>query len=98
MVFWVYILRCADGLYYTGHTDDLERRIAQHQSGEVDGFTVMRLPVLLVCSQEFSKRDEAFAAERQIKRWSRKKKEALIQSDWQALQLAAKKNFTESPR
>ena len=78
MTFWVYILRCADGLYYTGHTDNLERRVAQHQAGEIPGFTVMRRPLRLVFSQEFATREEALAAELQIKPWSRRKKEALM--------------------
>ena len=47
-MFWVYILRCSDGSYYTGHTDNLESRIAQHQSGECEGYTATRLPVELV--------------------------------------------------
>ena len=93
MAFWVYILKCADGACYTGHTDNLELCIGQHQSGEIVGFTAMRLPVQLVFSQEFGLRAEALAAELQIKPWSRKKKEALIRGDWGALQLAAKKDF-----
>jgi predicted GIY-YIG superfamily endonuclease len=82
MSFWVYILRCADGSYYTGHTDNLEKRVAEHQAGEVEGYTSTRLPVTLVFSQEFPSREEALACERQIKGWSRKKKEALLRSDW----------------
>lgn len=82
MSFWVYILRCADNSYYTGHTDSLEKRIAEHQSGEVEGYTSTRLPVVVVFSQEFPSREEAKACERQIKGWSRGKKEALIRGDW----------------
>ncbi|MDP2852228.1 MAG: GIY-YIG nuclease family protein [Gallionella sp.] len=81
-MFWVYILRCADGSYYTGHTDDLERRIAQHQIGEWEGYTASRRPVALAWSQEFVTREEALSAERQIKGWSRKKKEAMMCGDW----------------
>jgi predicted GIY-YIG superfamily endonuclease len=51
MSFWVYILRCADGSYYTGHTDNLEHRIGQHLAGEADGYTATRNPVELVFSQ-----------------------------------------------
>ena len=80
--FWVYILRCADGSYYTGHTDDLGLRVAKHQSGEVKGYTETRLPVELVFAQECTRREEALAAELRIKGWSRKKKEAMIQGDW----------------
>jgi predicted GIY-YIG superfamily endonuclease len=82
MSFWVYILRCADNSYYTGQTDNLEKRIAEHQAGEVVGYTSARLPVVLVFSQEFPSREEALAAERQIKGWSRRKKEALMRGDW----------------
>ena len=89
MTFWTYILRCADGSYYTGHTDDLESRIPAHQSGAIKGYTAERLPVELAWSQEFSTRDEALAAERQIKGWTRRKKEALIRSDWEDLRDAA---------
>ena len=82
MSFWVYILRCTDNSYYTGHTDNLEKRIAEHQAGEVEGYTSARPPVTLVFSQEFSSREEALVCERRIKGWSRKKKEALVRSDW----------------
>jgi len=84
-MFWVYILRCADNSYYTGHTDNLEQRIGQHRSGTVEGYTSTRLPVALVHTQEFVTREEALAAELQIKGWSRKKKEALMRNDWGAV-------------
>ncbi len=90
MAFWVYLLRCTDGSYYVGHTDDLEKRIQQHQAGELGGYTHTRRPVELVYSEDFSTRDDAFAAERQIKGWSRKKKEALIGGDWEALRRLAR--------
>ncbi|MEK7793512.1 MAG: GIY-YIG nuclease family protein [Candidatus Hydrogenedentota bacterium] len=81
--FWVYILRCADGSYYTGHTDDLPKRMVEHESGAIRTcYTYKRRPLQLVFSQEFPTRDAALAAERQIKGWSRKKKEALIRGDW----------------
>ena len=81
-MFWVYILRCADNSYYTGHTDNLEYRIAQHHSGDVAGYTSNRRPITLVYSQDFPTREEALTAEQQIKGWSRGKKEALMQGDW----------------
>ena len=90
MPFWCYIVRCADGRYYTGHTDHLERRIGQHQAGGFCRFTSMRRPVELVWCQEFPTRLEALEAERRISAWSRKKKEALIASDWEALSFWAK--------
>ncbi len=90
MAFWVYMLRCADGKYYTGHTDDLDRRIAEHQAGAFTGFTSRRTPVQLVWSENFQTRIEALEAERRIKPWSRNKKEALIAGDWAALKYWAK--------
>ncbi len=79
MTFWTYILRCADGSYYTGHTDDFEARLAQHHQGLfLNCHTFTRRPVELVYSQNFDNRDDAFRAERQIKGWRREKKEALI--------------------
>jgi predicted GIY-YIG superfamily endonuclease len=93
MSFWVYILRCADGSYYTGHTDDLEKRLSEHDSGARGNYTASRRPVKLVFSQECSSREEALAAERQIKGWSRRKKEAMMRSDWEEVsRLARGKN------
>jgi len=85
MGFWVYIVRCADGSYYTGHTDNLEQRIAQHHSGEFGGYTATRKPVELVFVQECAAREEVLQAEQQLKGWSRKKKEAMRQGDWTAV-------------
>lgn len=81
-MFWAYMLRCSDGTYYTGHTDDLEARVAAHGSGLVPGYTQSRLPVALVWSENFPERQQAFEAERQIKGWSKAKKDALIRGDW----------------
>ena len=96
MSFWAYMLRCSDGSYYVGHTDDLETRIGAHQSGLIKGYTQKRRPVTLVWSQEFSERDEAFRAERQVKGWSRAKKEAMIRGDWDGVQLLSRKLFLRS--
>jgi predicted GIY-YIG superfamily endonuclease/proteasome lid subunit RPN8/RPN11 len=82
MPFWAYMRHCRGGPFYAGHTDDLERRIAQHQTGFFRGFTSRYLPAELVWSQEFDTRDEAKAAERRIKGWPRRKKLALIRGDW----------------
>ena len=95
MSFAAYLLRCADGSYYASHTDDLTRRFGQHQSGECSGYTATRLPVDLVWSQEFVTREEALAAEQQIKGWSRAKKEALISGDWGRVSALAKKRFVK---
>jgi tRNA/rRNA methyltransferase len=93
MSFWAYMLRCADGAYYVGHTDELDARIGAHQSGLVEGYTQSRRPIELVWSQEFDSRDEAFAAERQIKGWTRAKKESLIRGDWDGVQAMSRKLF-----
>jgi predicted GIY-YIG superfamily endonuclease len=85
MAFWIYMLRCADASYYVGHTDNLEKRIAEHQSGAVSGYTQSRRPVNVMYSEALSSRVEALERERQIKGWSRAKKEALIKSDWEEL-------------
>ena len=89
MAFYTYLLRCADNSYYTGHTDDLERRIAQHQSGAIRGYTFARRPVEFLWSQSFDSRDEALSAELRVKGWSRAKKEALVAKDWIRLSRAA---------
>jgi tRNA(Arg) A34 adenosine deaminase TadA/predicted GIY-YIG superfamily endonuclease len=84
MSFWVYMLRCSDGSYYTGHTDNLEKRIGQHHAGEIQScYTYKRRPLTVVWTQDFSSRIAALESEMQVKRWSRAKKEALIASDWQ---------------
>jgi predicted GIY-YIG superfamily endonuclease len=85
MEVWVYILKCSDGSYYTGLTQDLETRLAQHWNGTFRGYTESRRPARLVFSEAFSTYDEAIAAERRIKGWSRKKKEALIRRDFELL-------------
>ncbi|MEE8464958.1 MAG: GIY-YIG nuclease family protein [Dehalococcoidia bacterium] len=85
MGFYVYILRCSDGSYYTGHTDQIEARLAAHQMAQIPGYTYERRPVELVFSEELGSRDDAFRRERQIKGWSRSKKEALMASDWERL-------------
>ena len=91
MAFYLYMLRCADGSYYTGHSDDPDRRVHEHHEGLIPGcYTHDRRPLLLVHVQEFGSREDALAAEVQVKRWSRAKKEALIAQDWDALRLLAR--------
>ncbi len=82
---YVYILKCSDGSYYIGSTSNLEFRLAQHQAGVLGGYTSTRLPVELVWSEAFQTEHDAFLAERQIKGWSRAKKEALIRGDWDGI-------------
>ena len=90
MAFHTYILRCADGSYYVGHTEDLEHRLAEHQAGTTGGYTARRRPVMLLWTQSFQTREEAFAAERQLKGWSRAKKEAMIAGDWGLVSILAR--------
>jgi len=82
---YVYVLKCSDGSYYTGVTNDIERRLAEHQSGEIKGYTSLRLPVELVWCSEDVDIATAIAGEKQIKGWRRAKKEALIRGDYEAL-------------
>ncbi|MDO8346011.1 MAG: GIY-YIG nuclease family protein [Cellvibrio sp.] len=94
-MFLIYILRCGDASYYTGHTDNLEKRMGEHQSGMCGGYTSTRQPVELAWTQECFTREEALAAERQVKGWSRRKKEAMMRGDWAAVSILAKKDFSK---
>ena len=83
---WLYILRCADGSYYTGTTrGQIEQRVAEHQSGHYPGFTSKRRPVVLAYSDYFDRIADAITAERKVKGWTRAKKEALMAGDFQRL-------------
>ena len=89
---FVYILRCADGSYYTGTArSGLDQRIAEHSAGTYDGYTASRRPVTLVFFQWFDRITDAIAAERQLKGWSRAKKEALIRGDVDQLRTLARR-------
>ena len=86
--YYVYILKCADGSYYTGVTNDIELRFKQHNSGVNQGsYTYSRRPVELVFLNEFKYIDQAIAFEKQVKGWSRKKKEAIIKKSWEELKV-----------
>ena len=89
--YFVYIVRCSDGSYYTGVTNDYERRIWEHNSGENKlSYTYKRRPVELMYCERFQDVMQAIAWEKQIKGWSRKKKEALFNSDWEEIKRLAK--------
>ena len=95
--FYVYILLCGDGTYYTGQTDDLVSRLQQHYVGDTS-YTATRKPAELVWQGEFETREGAIAFEQQIKGWSRAKKEALIAGDWSRIQdLARSKTKSVHP-
>ena len=77
--YYVYILKCSDGSYYTGITNYLEKRIYEHQAGLVSKcYTHNRRPLKCVYSADFNDVGLAIQSEKQIKGWGRKKKEALI--------------------
>jgi putative endonuclease len=89
---YLYILRCADGSYYAGTTrKSLEERLAEHNAGIRGGYTATRRPVTMVYAQHFETITDAIAAERQVKGWSRAKKEAMIRGEWDRLPELAKR-------
>ena len=84
--YYVYILKCSDNSYYTGITNDLSRRVNEHNDGiNPSCYTYLRRPVQLVFSSEFTEVTLAILFEKQVKGWSRKKKEALINDEWHLL-------------
>lgn len=76
--YWVYILECSDGKYYTGSTIDLEKRIEKHASGKGAKFTASRLPVRLIHSEMYPDRTSAEKREREVKKLTRAEKEILV--------------------
>ncbi|MEO7306044.1 MAG: GIY-YIG nuclease family protein [Ferruginibacter sp.] len=96
--YYVYILKCSDGSYYTGVTNNIEKRLAEHNSdNSITAYTFKRRPVQLLYSQEFNDIKQAIELEKQIKGWSRKKKEARINEDWEKLKRYSK-NYTDFGR
>jgi|GraSoiStandDraft_14_1057315.scaffolds.fasta_scaffold04274_6 predicted GIY-YIG superfamily endonuclease len=85
MAFYAYMLECSDGSIYTGQCDNVEARLAAHQDGRFRGYTFKRRPIRLIFHEAFATREEALAAERETKGWSRQKKSALARRDWRAL-------------
>jgi putative endonuclease len=90
---YTYILKCADGSFYTGSTKCLEKRLWEHNSGTGANYTSTRIPVELVYYEEYTRIDEAFYREKQIQGWGRKKKLALINGRPELLPKLAKKVF-----
>ena len=93
---WVYILRCSDGSYYTGCTTNLQKRMTEHNEARYDGYTAGRLPIRLLWTEEFVDVRDAIVLERKIKRWTRKKKEALIKGDFQLLHELSRSTRTKT--
>jgi putative endonuclease len=93
-IYFVYILKCRDSSYYTGFTSNLEKRYLEHQQGKYkESYTHNRRPLELVFYCEFSNVEMAIETEKQIKKWSRFKKEALINGIYENLPNLAKKKF-----
>ena len=93
----MYIIECVDATFYTGSTNDLERRMLEHKNGKGANYTKSRLPVKLVYYEEYSRIDDAFYREKQVQGWSRRKKIALIKSENKNLPKLAKKVFRKVP-
>ena len=90
---FVYILLCSDGSYYVGSTRNLEHRVWQHSTGRGSTNTSTRLPIKLAFAQEYDNIGDAYAREKQIQGWSRKKREALIAGEFNDLPRLSKKHF-----
>ena len=79
---YLYILQCNDNSYYTGVTNDIERRLREHQVGvNKECYTYCRRPVKVVLCEEFEDPNDAIEIEKQIKKWTHKKKQALIEGN-----------------
>jgi putative endonuclease len=96
----VYMLRCSDGSYYTGLTKQaVEARVWEHNEGLYDGYTARRRPVVLVFTETYDRITDAISRERQIKAWSRRKKEALIAYAYEALpELSRRRHLIGRPK
>ena len=93
--YYTYIVKCIDNSYYTGITNNLERRIYEHNADKIsNAYTFKRRPVVLVWFESFTDVNLAIITEKKIKGWSKKKKEALINEDWDKL-IRFSKNYTE---
>ena len=89
-MWYTYILKCADGSFYVGHTNDLTDRLLRHHTHRGPKWTDSRLPVKLVYKECSESKESAVQREIQIKKWSRAKKEALIAGDKQKLKSLSK--------
>jgi putative endonuclease len=100
MPYFVYILECADGSYYTGSTDDINKRLWQHQEGvEASSYTYSRRPVRLVWTLEETQHYyDTLRWERQVKGWSRAKKQSLIRGDFDPIHEIVKGERKKSER
>ena len=96
-IYYIYILRCSDGSYYTGVTNNVEKRFNEHQSGLIPRcYTHGKRPVELVFTEHFYDIRQAIAGEKQIKGWTRRKKEALIAGDFDKLAVLSKRRSSRA--
>ena len=94
-LYFVYILKCKDDSFYTGFTNNLDRRLYEHNAGlSKDSYTYDKRPVELVWYEMFTEPTQAILIEKKIKGWSRRKKQALIDEDWDKL-VKYSKNYTD---
>ncbi len=96
--YYVYILRCKDNSLYVGITNDVDRRVDEHNDGKLpNAYTYKRRPVHLEYVQDFTEPNQAIAFEKKLKKWSKAKKEALIKGDFDMIEtLAECRNATHS--
>ncbi|WP_064966292.1 GIY-YIG nuclease family protein [Tenacibaculum ovolyticum] len=93
-LYYVYILKCSDNSYYTGFTSDIKQRLIEHKEGKYpESYTFKRRPLELVFYCEFTNAELAIEKEKQLKKWSKIKKEALINNEFEKLPNLAKKKF-----
>ncbi len=92
--YYVYIVLCSDGSFYTGVTNDIDRRLKEHNDGiDIESYTYSRRPVEIKYIELFDDIDKAINKEKQIKGWSKKKKEALIEENFDLLREYSKKKW-----
>ncbi len=88
--YYVYILRCSDNSLYVGISNDLERRVNEHNDGKlINAYTYERRPVVLEWFQDFTAPNQAIYFEKKLKGWSKQKKEALIKGDFDMIETLA---------
>lgn len=94
--YYIYIIKCADGLLYTGFTNNIDKRFQEHQDGRnKNAFTHKRRPLELIFHQEFNDVEQAIYFEKKLKKWSAKKKLALANGNYEILQILAEcRNMT----
>jgi putative endonuclease len=96
--YFVYIVECSDSSYYTGVTNDLDRRMVEHNYGDNKlAYTYKKRPVTLKYFQRFDEINQAISWEKQLKGWTRKKKEALFVEDWEQIKILASSKKKVAP-